>query len=161
MKRAATLALLLLTAACGLRPVYSGGGRGAEANLLASIDVAEIPERAGYLVRQSLLGRIGDNSSGAYRLQVKLDDEISGFGVRGDDSISRERRLLRARWQLVEASSGAVVIDAAARADAGIDVVNSEYAVVAAETAALERLSRDIADQITARIALYARTAAK
>mgnify|MGYP003631769513 FL=1 len=91
---------------------------------------------------------------------MKLDDSLSGFGVRGDDSISRERRQLRARWQLVEETTGAVLIDAAARSDAGIDIVSSEYAVIAAENAALERLSEEIAQQIIARVALFARNEA-
>jgi LPS-assembly lipoprotein len=148
-------AALLLLAGCGLQPVYSSGQSGAAAQLLAGIDVAAIEGRGGYLVRQALLDRIG-SAGGRYRLEVRLDDTITGFGVRGDDSISRERRQLRARWQLVECDR--VLIDAAARADAGIDVVSSEYAVVAAESAALERLAEDIAGQITARVALYARS---
>jgi LPS-assembly lipoprotein len=49
-----------------------------------------------------------------------------------------------------------VVLDATAGSDAGIDVVGSEYATVAAEQTALERLSEVIADQIVARLGLYA-----
>ena len=46
--------------------------------------------------------------------------------------------------------------DATAGSDAGIDIVSSEYATVAAEQTALENLSEVVADQITARLALYA-----
>jgi LPS-assembly lipoprotein len=53
-----------------------------------------------------------------------------------------------------------VLLDTTATADAGIDVVSSEYAVVAAEATTLERLSRDIADQIVARLALIGRDTA-
>jgi len=49
-----------------------------------------------------------------------------------------------------------VLLDATAGSDAGIDVVTSEYAVIAAEQTALERLSGEVADQIVARLALYA-----
>ena len=96
-----------------------------------------------------------------YRLEVKLDDRIIGLGVRRDDSVSRERRTLRARFQLIELAHGTVLLDATAGSDAGIDVVNSEYATIAAENTALERLSGIVADQIVSRVALYAqRTAA-
>ena len=44
-------------------------------------------------------------------------------------------------------------------ADAGIDRVSSNFAVVAAETTALERLSVDLARQISVRLARYARAA--
>ena len=78
-----------------------------------------------------------------------------GLGVRADDAITRERRTLRARYKLFDAG-GKLVLDATAGSDVGIDVVSSEYATIAAENTALERLSGIVADQIVARIALFA-----
>lgn len=147
--------LLLLLAGCQLQPVYSGGSQGVAAQALSGIEVGPIPDRAGWLVRDALTQRVGGGEP-RYRLDVKLDDRIDGFGVRGDNSIIRERRTLRARWQLVDLSTGKPVIDETAAADAGIDVVTSEFAVVAAEQTALERLSSDIAEQIVARVAAFA-----
>lgn len=143
--------------ACNLAPVYSSGRAGPAATGLAEIGIAPIPERSGFLVRQALLDRLGGTAvAPRYRLEVELDDQIVAFGVRGDNSAARERRTLRARYRLVEAASNAVLLDATAGADAGIDRVSSNYAVVAAETTALERLSVDLARQITARLALFA-----
>jgi LPS-assembly lipoprotein len=108
-------------------------------------------------VRTALEDRLGSSGSAArYRLEVELDDQIAGFGVRSDDVVTRERRTLRARYRLVDVAVGTVLLDATAGSDAGIDVVSSEYAVVAAEQTALERLSKELADQIVARLALYA-----
>ena len=90
-----------------------------------------------------------------YRLDVKLEDEITGLAIRRDDSVARERRTLRARYQLVELDNGGVVLEATAGSDAGIDVVGSEYATIAAEATALERLSVIVADQILTRVAVY------
>ena len=70
--------------------------------------------------------------------------------------LARERRTLRARYRLVDAGRGTVLIDATAGSDAGVDVVSSEYATVAAEQTALEHLSVELADQIVTRLALYA-----
>jgi LPS-assembly lipoprotein len=151
-------AAALLLSGCNLRPLYAGGGSGAVAQTLQSVAIAPIDGRAGWLVRTALEDRLG--SSGAaprYRLEVELDDQIAGFGVRSDDVTTRERRTLRARYRLVEAAAGTVVLDATAGSDAGVDVVSSEYATVVAEQTALERLSKEIADQIVSRLALYAR----
>ena len=159
MKRIVALAVLVapLVAGCGLRPVYVGGASGPVASTLAAISVAPIPNRAGWLMRNALVDRLGgENKGAAYRLEIDLDDDISGFGIRGDRSITRERRTLRARYRLVQVSSGLVLLDATAGSDAGIDVVSSPYATVAAEQTALERLSKVVADQIVARLALYA-----
>jgi len=88
---------------------------------------------------------------------VRLDDQLEGLGILGDDTVSRERRTLRARYQLVDIASGEILLDATAGSDAGIDVVSSEYAVIAAEQTALENLSREVADRIVTRVALRLR----
>ena len=158
MMRAASLALLLLLSACGLKPMYGGGSSGAVVTSLGSIQVAPIPERAGWLVRNALVDRLGGESGNpAFRLDVELDDDLTAFGIRGDSAVTRERRTLRARYRLVDLSTGEVVLDATAGSDAGIDVVSSEYATVAAEQTAQERLAQVIADQMVSRLALYMR----
>ncbi|MBW6524233.1 hypothetical protein KZ810_12055 [Sphingomonas sp. RHCKR47] len=158
----ATLASVLL-AGCGLQPLYSGGGAGPVAQSIGQVEIDPIEGKAGWLVANALKDRLGAVSSGGapYRLVVKLDDQIRGLGVRRDNSVTRERRTLRARYQLVDAAAGTVVLDQTAGSDVGVDVVQSDYAVVAAENTALERLSVVIADQIVARLALYARRRAQ
>ena len=115
-------------------------------------------------MRNKLVDRLGATGTATphYRLDVELDDNITGFGIRGDRAATRERRTLRARYQLVDLASGTVVLDATAGSDAGIDVVSSEYATVAAEQTAARAISPDVvADQIVARLgALRARRAA-
>lgn len=157
------IAGLLALSACGLRPLYGGGSGSSVAATLRSVTVAPIEGRAGWLMFNKLGDRLGTAGEGEarYRLEVDLDDNITGLGVRGDRAVTRERRTLRARYRLVDLSSGAVVLDATAGSDAGIDVVSSEYATIAAEQTALERLADVVSDQIVARLALFgARTAA-
>jgi LPS-assembly lipoprotein len=156
--RLALLGCALMLSACTLRPLYSGGAQGPVASALSGVEVAPIPGRGGWLVRTALQDRLGASGSGrvVYRLEVALDDSITGFGIRSDDAVTRERRTLRARYRLVDATRGTVLLDATAGSDAGVDVVSSEYATVAAEQTALERLSVEVAEQIVSRIALYA-----
>ncbi len=156
MIRALSALLLVSLSACGLRPLYSGGAGGAVAQALQGVEVTPIGGgKSGWLVRNALTDRLGSGGARRYRLDVKLDDRIEGFGVRSDDAVTRERRTLRARYKLIDAS-GKTVLDATAGSDVGIDVVSSEYATIAAENTALERLSGIVADQIVARIALQA-----
>lgn len=146
----------LLASGCTLRPLYVGGSRGEVAQALRSIAIEPIPGRAGYLMRGKLVDRLGDQAGNPrYRLQIELDDRITGFGIRLDDAVTRERRTLRARYRLVDAELGTVLLDATAGSDAGVDVVGSEYATVAAEQTALERLSEEVAEQIVSRVALF------
>ncbi|RDE04853.1 LPS assembly lipoprotein LptE [Sphingomonas aracearum] len=157
MKRFALLLALAPLSACGLHPMYAGGGSGKVATALSAIEVAPIQGKSGWLMANALNDRLGNRgTSPRYRLEVKLEDRITGLGVRQDDSVTRERRILRARYQLVDLTQGAVVLDATAGSDAGIDVVNSEYATIAAEDTAMERLATIVADEITGRLALFA-----
>jgi len=162
------LALLLVMAipmalgGCGLHPIYAGGGSGEVAAGLRDVSVAPIPDKSGWLLRQALIDRLGNATASAkYRLVIRLDDDISGFGARGDDSITRERRTLRARYQLVQTDKDLVLLDATASSDVGIDVTTSEYATIAAEQTALERMAVDLSDRITTRVALYLRRQGK
>jgi LPS-assembly lipoprotein len=112
----AVLALALagaLLSSCTLRPLYAGGGRGQVATTLRSIAVAPMPGRAGYLMRGALVERLGEGEANPrYRLEIELDDRITGFGIRLDDAVTRERRTLRARYRLVDARVGTVLLDA-------------------------------------------------
>ncbi|MBJ7500330.1 MAG: hypothetical protein JHC57_11325 [Sphingopyxis sp.] len=157
----ALVAASLTVGGCGLRPLYANGSKGAVAQILADVDVAPIEGHGGWLVRNALRDRLqatqgGEGAGKRLRLDVRLEDSITGFGVRADDTVTRERRTLRARYQLVDAATGQVMLDATAFSDAGIDVVGSEYATIAAESTALERLSSAVADQIVARLAVFA-----
>lgn len=151
-------AAAFLLAGCQLQPLYAGGASGRVASTLSSVKVVPIEGQVGWLVFNKLKDRlaVAGTSEPRYRLNVELDDDIVGLGIRGDRAVTRERRSLRARYQLVDTGTGAVVLDATAGSDAGIDVVSSEYATVAAEQTAAERLSEAVADQIVARLSVYA-----
>lgn len=152
-------AALASLSACGLQPMYAGGAGGAVAQGLAQVSVPAIQGRSGWLLRNALQDRLGvaGDASPRYRLDVRLDDRLEGLGVLNDDTIGRERRILRARYQLVDNSSDEILLDATAGSDAGIDVVSSEYATIAAEQTALENLSREVADQIVSQVSLTLR----
>lgn len=157
----ASLAILVGLAGCGLQPMYAGGGSGAVARGLSAIEVSPIDGNSGWLVRNALVDRLGAGQNGTdgarYRLDVRLDDKLEGLGVLSDDTTGRERRTLRARYQLVDLADGAILVDATAGSDAGIDVVSSEYATIAAEQTALENLAREVAARITTRLSLTLR----
>ena len=155
----ALLAASFTLASCGLQPLYSGGTNGVVASGLGHVQVEPIEGKAGWLMRNALNDQLSTfaGSETKYRLVIELDDKIAGFGVHSNDRITRERRTLRARYQLVRLSDDKVMLDATAGSDAGIDVVSSEYATVAAEDTALENLSTRVANQIVTRLSLFAR----
>jgi LPS-assembly lipoprotein len=162
MRNLLLLAASLALTACGLSPLYPGGASAGAAQGIAAVDVPAIQGRGGWLVKNALDARLGvaGQVTPQYRLDVRLDDSLEALGVLNDDTISRERRILRARYQLVDLATGAVLLDATAGSDAGIDVVSSEYATIAAEQKALENLAVDVADRMATQVALTLRARA-
>ena len=160
------LAALVALTACGLEPMYAGGASAGAARGLGGISIPAIEGRGGWLVKNALEARLGVAANGGgeaspqYRLDVRLDDSLEALGVLNDDTISRERRILRARYQLVDLATGSILLDATAGSDAGIDVVSSEYATIAAEQKALENLALEVADRMTTQIAVTLRARA-
>jgi len=147
---------LALLGGCGLSPMYAGGSQGVVARGLSDVQVSSIEGQSGWIVRNALVDRLGSGAGAAprYRLDVRLDERLQGLGLLADDAVTRERRTLRARYQLVDLGSGKILLDSTAGADAGIDIVSSEYAVIAAEQTALENIAREVAGQMVTRIAV-------
>jgi LPS-assembly lipoprotein len=162
MRHALALAALIALSACGLSPMYAGGSSATVAQGLAAVDIPAIQGQSGWLVRNALQDRLGaaGKTTPVYRLDVRLDDSLEALGVLNDDTISRERRILRARYQLIELATGKVILDATAGSDAGSDVVSSEYATIAAEQKALENLALKLAEQMATQVSLALRTRA-
>lgn len=151
-----SMPLLLMLAACGLQPVYAGGRAGVASAALSRIEVAPIPDRAGQVVRDTLMRNMGADGDKRYRLEIVIREDTRGFGVRGDESITRERLSLNARYRLVDLSGNTILLEDVARSEIAIDVVrNNEYSVVSAEATASERNAEQVARQILDRIGVF------
>jgi len=158
----AIFATALLVSACGLQPMYAGGSQGAVARGMAAIEVPPIAGKSGWLMHNALVDRLhaagSPGTPARYRLDVRLDDRLEGLGLLSNNTVGRERRSLRARYQLVDVATGRVLLDTTTGSDAGIDVVSSEYATVAGEDTAMENLIRIVADRIVIRLSLQLRS---
>jgi LPS-assembly lipoprotein len=159
--RAVLLPLLAMAAiglsGCGLQPVYSGGSSGIAATALGSIAIGPIANRSGYLVRTALRQELGPvDAAPLFQLEIELDEQILGFGIRDNNSISAERITLRARYTLKDAANKTLLV-ATTGSDVSIDRVNSNFAVVAAENTAIEQLSVVVAQNIATRLASFAK----
>jgi LPS-assembly lipoprotein len=88
----------------------AAAGAGRAGAWLGSVAVEPIEGKNGWLMRNALNDRLGAaHEAGArYRLDVRLDDQLEGLGLLSDDTITRERRTLRARYQLVDLESGEI-----------------------------------------------------
>lgn len=152
------LAAAIAVSACGFRPVYGDGPNGAVSADLGAVMVEPIPDRLGQLVRNNLVDRlaIGPERAARYRLSIAIEPEVEGFGFRSDDrAVTRERMILRARFEMRMIETGEVVLAQDTSASMSYDVVQSDFATFSATRDAERRLAEQIADDVAARLALY------
>ena len=165
LKAAVVCLGLLQVSACGFRPLYSGRGTDDAVSgqqltqEMASIFIDEIPERAGQILRRTLLDRVtptGEPEEPHYRLAVRLSDaSISEQAVRKDNLATRYLMTLTASYKLYSYPENEVLLSDSVTNRAGYDVQRSPYATDVAEKAVKERLVKIIGDDISLRLAAF------
>ena len=147
----------LALSSCGFRPLYAEA-TGDVAQQLSEIAVAEIPspEASGFLVQKELTRRLSapaDIGSATWDLEVKVEESKSPFAIQIDASVTRFDYELIGVYKLTNRITG-VVHESTARAAASYNVLNSQFATLAAEQEAREKAARLLAERIQLDIAL-------
>jgi LPS-assembly lipoprotein len=161
--RRALLGLLAAAplAGCGFQPVYmptATGAPGPAERDLAAIHVALIPDRPGQLLREALQQRFqgaGDGTPRRYTLTVTYWISGQGIGILPDSTATRIRMIGHANWVLTGNDPGRTHIASGyARAIDAVNIFNQQYFAADLETSAVyHQLARELADQITLRLA--------
>jgi LPS-assembly lipoprotein len=163
------LASLLSLSACGFKPLYSRAGGTSTSAQLAQIHVAPVSDtsgdayirdyyrqgrtsRLGQLFQDGLERQLSGERSSPYRLQLSIEERIEGLGIRPDESFTRQRISLIARYELIDVSQNKPLYRGEAKSEIGVDRVASEYATLTAERAAGERNAQLLVRQITAKL---------
>jgi len=153
----AALAALALLAACGFQPLYGQGPRQAAPGQLGSIEVAPIADRLGQITRNHLLDKLNPHGRPAapeYRLDVTLHESNQRLAFRKDATATRALMNLVAQYRLTEIASATPVHSGASRATASYNIVKSDFATIASEKNARERVSRIVAEDIALRVSV-------
>ena len=157
------LSLVLLAAltlaACGFQPLYAKRATGDSAAVqMSQIRVAPIPDRVGQQVRNHLLDGLnprGRPREPRYRLDVTLQEQKVGLAIESDDTVSRINLTLNAQFVLEDLAAQAVVLRGATTTIAAYNLILSDYANLIAEQDAKRRATRELADEIKTRVAVY------
>lgn len=111
--------------------------------------------RLAQLMQDGLTRVFTAQSAPTYRLRVLINETIESFGIRRDESFTRQRLILAAHYELVDANSQAIVMQGDTTSDVGIDRVGSEYATVVGERTADSRNAEQLVRDITTRVAVF------
>ena len=155
MKKLAALALSLVLAGCGFRPLYGPGLQ----PQLAAIYVEPMGERDGYELRNTLIDLLGSNGQQAgkrYRLTVNLSQSSRGVALRNDAAITRYNDTLDASYVLTDLA-GTTITTGSQTSLSAYNVANSPYATLAAQRDSSKRAAQDIAQRIQIELAAFFR----
>ncbi len=144
--------------ACGFEPLYGrNDGAGSANQRLAEVEIAHLPNRTGQTLRNLLIDRFHDSGKAAvapYRLTVTLSATEQPLSVRKDATTARAQLVIRAPYTLVDTRTEQPLLSATSRAIAAYNILEQQYGNVAAVEHAYDRALTQIADEITARVAM-------
>ena len=150
----------MLVAACGFQPLYGRGGDGATdtSARLAGVGIDFIADRPGQLLRNELLDRmtpLGAPADPRYRLAVTLNESRQNLAVRRDATATRARLTLTAAFRLLDTNNGLELLAGSTQSINSYNISSSDFATISAEADARRRGARDLAQDITARVAIF------
>ncbi len=157
-----SIAVLLVTGACGFRPLYAPSASGDVTRGLAGIQIIPIKDRVGQNLHNQLLDLLNPAGRPArpdYVLRIKLAESKKSLAVRKSAFATRANLRISAKFRLNAMKNGVEDMDAVfVGSSVGIssyNILDSSFATVMAEKNARQLAVRDIAQDIKTRLAVF------
>jgi LPS-assembly lipoprotein len=158
------LLAVLPVGGCGFTPLYGQSGNSTVAAKLDTIEVQNIPERAGQMLRLALETQLhadGAPSEQLYSLAVSYGLGAIGVGEQQDSSYTRERFNGSAHWSLtpIGTPGGHPLAQGTVTTEDALNIIDEQYFALQLETTTIDQQVADqLAAQITSRVATYFKT---
>ena len=138
-------------AGCGFQPVHRTGGPGEM--LRGRIALAEARSPVDFAFRERIRRKVGDAGGTAdWRLEYQLQLTERGVAIEQDLDVTRFNITGVAKFSLVSMSSEPSFDEESVVSTASFDALGAAFATRAARQAAEERLARELAERVSARL---------
>ncbi|HEX2887483.1 LPS assembly lipoprotein LptE [Vineibacter terrae] len=164
---AAALLLMTLVTACGFEPMYADRtgtappdqqtAQGSVQNDLFSTRVTTIQDRVGQMLRNRLIDRLnphGEPAQPIYYLVIRTHEQKDSVLTRSDEFSTATNLRLSVDYE-VRDPQGNVLTTGYSRTITRYNTLESQYATIAAEDNARERATRELAEDIRAKLAVF------
>ncbi len=157
-RRNVLLALCVLLAGCGFRPMLKQVDDTGVQSDLAAVEVKTSTDRLAFLVRDNLMDQL--NPSGAevptrYLLEVNVQRQSSSLAIQLDNTATRFNLTLTARFSLVDAATHKVLYKSIVRRVASYNAIQDPYAELIAQQAAEKSAAREVGSDIQTQLAIH------
>jgi LPS-assembly lipoprotein len=154
------LPLFAILAGCGFHPLYAPRGPNDWDPDLAAIDVARITDRQGQILALALRENLnpgGVSAAKRWSLQTALRVTRADLGIQRNATATTSEITVSATFTVFDIKTGAPVYSTSSIAVGDFDHVQDAYATQVAADAARDRALREVADDITFRLAIFVR----
>ena len=151
----------LAVSGCGFHPLYgakNGTSDQAIHDQFAKVHISPIDDRIGQILYNDLQERMRTASAEVkpiYRLQVLLQQNMTGINYQKNATASGGEMTVDANWQLLDYQSGKRLAYGHFSSIDSVNYLGPRYDSVASEQNSTDQALRDISDMITDRIAVY------
>ena len=151
--------LLVMLASCGFQPLY--GRQTQNAKVTAALEqtyVLPMAGRTGQIVRNSLLDKVtpkGVPARAKYQLQVSLSELKQGLAIDQSNSTNRFNLTLKAKYTLFDATGKQPIYRGSAQSVSSYNIVDSDFANLAAEKNAQKRSALVISEEIHRQLSVF------
>ena len=168
MIRAVTACLLILgLVACGFRPVYGTRAGGADNPAQAAfqhIQIANIPDRDGQILRNALIDRFyrdGRPADARYTLFITpLSEQIRDLDITKTADSTRGQLRLSSNLRLTDRQTGQILVQRPILAITSYNILGSEFTNRVAEDSARRNAITELVRQVELQLGLYFNTQA-
>jgi LPS-assembly lipoprotein len=152
------LAFVAVLGACGFQPLYGSRTHGNAPAEFAKIRVEPIKDRIGQMLHNHLLtalnqkGRPGNPS---YIMRTQVKEGAAFLAVRKSAFATRANLTVTARFNLIGAADRKSLFSDESRITVSYNILDSDFATLAARKDARARAVREISEDIRARLGIY------
>ncbi len=158
-----SIAVLLITAACGFRPLYAPSAKGDVVRGLANIRIISVKDRIGQNLHNQLLDLLNPTGRPArpdYVLRIRLTESKERFAVRKSAFATRANLRISAKFTLRAVKKGVedtgnAVLSGKSVGISSYNILDNPFATVMAEKNARKLAVRGIAQDIRTRLAVF------
>ncbi len=153
--------VLLFVSACGFTPMYAKGGGQTTTTTqqLASIEIANIPDRSGQMLRNNLVDRLtprGVISAPKYKLDfVQMKESVRDLDITVRSDTTREQMKLSGTLTLTDLDTGEIVLTKPLSVRGSYNILESEYTSRVSRQDLRQDLLEKLSLQIERAVTLY------
>ena len=152
------MAVLVVLQGCGFRPLYGDPSTGGSSAEFALIKVEPIKDRIGQLLRNHLRTAFNPKprtQKPRYLLKTRVSQSTASLAVRKSAFTTRANLTVTANFHLLNAATAKPLFSATRSITISYNILDSEYATLAAVKDARMRAIRELSEEIRTQLGVY------